>query len=252
MIQSFRKDFIEKPTYEFDGGAFYLKLDSSNRVYQFFYSAPRELETILDRVGNFILDKNIEDLNDSFTGLFTEFCHTKKISPSSFEFSRVLFLIKALFDKAVGLSYFTDLNSDKIICRCFAVDENHIEDSFEQHKGELKPFVKESYASMGCGSCAKLLKQKWSDLEKQSQFYQGKTKEEINKIVLGLMTEFTEYSGQDLSVVELRSIEIQKDLIQFELALSDPNFDLDRFKNQVTNYLHPKLGFLPRISVTIL
>ena len=40
MIQSFKKEFIEKPTYEFDGGVFYLKLDSSNRIYQFFYTFP--------------------------------------------------------------------------------------------------------------------------------------------------------------------------------------------------------------------
>ncbi len=252
MIQSFKKEFIEKPTYEFDGGVFYLKLDSSNRIYQFFYTAPYGLQAILDRVGEFILDKNIEDLHDSFAGLFSEFCHSQNLNFSPFEFSRVLFLVKALLDKAIGHSFFSDINSDKIICRCFAVDEDHVEQSFEKHKGELKPFLKESYAGMGCGNCTQLLKKKWFDLERQSQFYQGRTKEEISNMVLGLMTEFTEYSGQDLSVIELRSIEIEKDRIEFKVVLTDSSFDLDRFKNQATNYLNPKLGFLPRILVTIL
>ncbi len=249
--QRFEKLSIEEPDYQDGKLCLSLTLDSKNKVYNFSYSHSGELASYFDYIGQFILDKPLDDFQHDIAFTIFSISEHQGVVWDTWLANQALMHFKKLLNTITGRQFYSALESDKLICRCFAKDIKAILTGYEEYKGSKVDFLKNSFLSSGCGQCRSLFDQLWADYDQASEYFQGKSPSEIIDIVKAHMAEFKDYSAQDLSSLELRNIGFEAGIFTFEFS-EKIEINFEALENSLVNYLSPRLGFVIKLRFTFL
>lgn len=217
--------------------------DSKDKIYKSKFSTTREeLKPALETLSEYIHNKSIDELKQSFANQFE---HQDKFMNLS-----LVHFKTAIGEYAGSLNSEELVNSNELICRCSKVDFNQLEVNYIKNYGDLKLVKKQTNASMICGSCTKQVEKIARDLTVKHQVYEGKSLAEWTLDIEKMLEEFSLFSPAefDSTVITISKLELPK----IELLIKIPHQSLteELAAKSLTNYLAKELQQPIEVKVT--
>lgn len=239
-------------TFESEDVCLYLKIDSKNTVFRFKYRCPDNQKSYFELIGSYIQDKSIEGLTESICHNIYGLLDQKKESFNVFLLDKTLLEIRNSLSYLKGDYWQASVDSDKIICRCMKVDLDKFNRLFDEHKGHKKDLVRATNMMMGCGSCKNEFDTHFNEQTKNSQYFNGRTIEDIKTHIKEVLPKFRDYSTVELEGVELEIKYIDYPKVFITVRNSNPG-ELDHKLSQaLTNFLCAKLGVIIEVELALI
>jgi hypothetical protein len=226
-LKYFQRDSDTESTYRDDLSNIALKLDSKSRVFKYRYSTSEDrLIPTLEAIGEYIQDKNIDNLLNGYSSGFIKFYNEvyPESKESTFDIDYCLNLTKTAMGSYIGKvehEKTNDLNQNEIICRCAKVDLHKFTESFLASKGKKVELIRETNMTSFCGGCSSLVKSTFSRLEDDYKFLEGEKLDHwVSKIIT--MTEEFHVQGND----ELDMSATRVDIPNVQIVVN--SFDSDK------------------------
>lgn len=235
-----------------DSHAMYLKLDSRNKIFSFRYTAPSEQYFYFDFIGDFIQDKEVSFLIENLcSGVLSELMQ-KNPTYDNFLLDKSLLQMKRALAVLNGDINASNINPDKIVCRCSRVDLLEFSNEFLKSRGVKKNLIKSTNISLKCGSCKNEVDYFFNELTKHTDYIQGLGHEEVLELLRESLLNFKEYTALDFNDVGIKLVSFKKPIIELEVNLKGASLVREDFEKPLSNYLCAQLNMLIELRLTTL
>ena len=229
----------------------YLKLDSSNYVYDVRFESSREsCHGVLNLISSYIVDRHIDKLINSLANEVKDLTstHLHKFDAIDVEYSILLF--RNSLRHYVGkfdVESTQALNSEQLICRCAKTDLNLFEEMFLNSKGKKNEMIMQTNVSSFCTKCSDLVDGHFKLLEEKHKFLKGEKIDFWLSRIISLVSDFKIHENDSFKVA-VSKIDIPKVDLIIENASSD---DLNLIKRSLTHEMDKTLPFRSELNFEV-